>query len=80
MDFKPLQASKTFRYPLGHVAHTTCTVAELREFLTQFPADMPVMGAWEGQVRGLSHPGVEPIDWGFEADREDVLILDAELA
>ena len=39
---------KTFHYAAGHEAGSTMTVAELRQFLADYPDDMPVFASWEG--------------------------------
>lgn len=41
---------KTFRYALGHENGKTMTVAELREKLSEYPQDMPVLATWEGII------------------------------
>lgn len=67
-----LKRGKVFRYPLGHVHFTAPTVSELVEFLSQFPADMPVVVGWEGTIHSLTHPKVH------EYDGCEVLEFDAE--
>jgi hypothetical protein len=39
---------KTFHYPLGHEDFSTLTVAELKEILSKYPDEMPVLATWEG--------------------------------
>lgn len=39
---------KTFHHIQGNVADSTYTIGELIEELGKYPADMPVMGTWEG--------------------------------
>lgn len=52
---------KTFRYPLGHEAHKTMTVSELRAKLAEYPDDLPVFAEWEGV-----HGTMEPRDFSIE--------------
>jgi hypothetical protein len=79
MQTKPLLRSKVFHHKAGHIARRTCTVAELRDYLSQFPENMPIVATWEGTVHGLSSPEVwEDFDYDFEADKCDVLAFDVQ--
>jgi len=48
---------KTFHHKVGTVACTTMTVVELKEFLSKFPDDIPVMEEWEGGTVGRGNEG-----------------------
>lgn len=77
MSLKPLERSKVFHYPLGHVYRRTSTVGELMAFLSQYPQEMPVLVTWEGTIHSLSHPDVE-VFGDVESERCEVLTLNAE--
>lgn len=69
---------KTFRYPLGHEAGKTMTVAELRAVLESYPDDMPVLAEWEG-VQAYIKPdafSVEPVSKGHKDDECRCLVID----
>ena len=71
---------KTFRYPAGHVAGATMTVAELRSRLSDYPDEMPVFGTWE-TVNGYIRPenfSVETVSKGYVADACSCLLIDVE--
>jgi hypothetical protein len=69
---KPLTHRKVYRYRLGHVWFRAVTVGDLMTYLTQFPADMPVLAQWEGTTHSLTSPEVK------QFDGEDALIFDVE--
>ena len=71
---------KTFRYPLGHEAGKTMTVADLKNKLAEYPDDMPVFGEWEG-VHGYVIPenfSIENTSKGHPDESCDCLIIDVE--
>ena len=69
---------KEFRYPAGHSAGKTATVKEMREFLTRFPDDMPVMATWEGVWAYVDpeNAEVEKVTKGNDADACKCLVFD----
>lgn len=69
---------KTFRYPAGHEAGATMTVAELRAALEGFPDDMPVLAEWEGVLAYIQPEAfsVEAVSKGHEDDDCECLVID----
>ena len=67
-----LKRSVVYRYPKGHIHFRTSTVAELVEFLQQFPADMPVLAEWEGQLKGFGYTSVDDVEG------KQTLLIDVE--
>ena len=68
---------KTFRYKKGHEAGKTLTVAELREVLSHYPDDMPVMAEWEcvWAYVCLEAFSIQRVSKGMEEDACDCLVL-----
>jgi hypothetical protein len=72
---------KTFRYELGHTYMETMTVSELIAKLQEFPADMPVVGTWEGvcvPFRGDRLTIKSGFNGGHKDDASDVLMIDVD--
>lgn len=69
---------KTFRFFRGDFAGSTITVKELREALSEFPEDMPVMVEWEGcrSYIDLANFSTYRVSKGFPADECEVLMID----
>jgi hypothetical protein len=69
---------KVFRYELGHKAGETMTVSELAAKLKDYPADMPVMAAWEGCYAYIDADMffVEDVGKGHAADICACLVID----
>lgn len=69
---------RTYRYPLGHVAGQTMTVAEMRKVLEAYPDDMPVFCEWEG-VWAYVEPEnfvVIDVDKGRDDESAPALVID----
>ncbi len=69
---------KTFRYSRRTSAGSTMTVKELKELLSKYPDDMPVMATWEGVTAFIEDSEVVSVSKGMEEDREDCLVFDVE--
>lgn len=68
---------KIFRHERGHEAGRTMTVAELKEKLSQYPDDMPVMALWE-EVYAYIEPqnfDVEKVSKGNKEDECDCVTI-----
>ena len=73
----PPPLSAVFRFPKGHEAFKTATVKDLREWLYNFPDDMPVLATWEGTMNPVSSAFVEI--FAHRADEKTkCLIFDVE--
>ncbi len=77
-EFEYLKQGKTFRYELGHVHFKTATAGEMIEFLKQFPAETPLIAAWEGTAHGFGLAHVVTFDGGHEKDHCFVIEFDVE--
>lgn len=69
---------KVFHHKNGNQCGSTLTVKELRECLSAYPEDMPVMATWEGVVACIEEDmmAVEPIDKGLAVERCEGLLID----
>lgn len=69
---------RAFRYPAGHLAGTTLTVAGLRAVLEKYPADMPVFAEREGVHAFVKDDAfsVSVTGKGFPDDQCEALIID----
>ena len=69
---------KTFLHERGHVAGQTMTVSELRELLTKYQDDMPVLAEWEG-VLAYIEPDNFAVESVFKGNMNDIfgcLVID----
>ena len=67
---------KTFRYSKGNLSGRTMTVMEMKELLSRYPDDMPVMALWEGCNAFIESVEVDSVCKGLEEDRADCLVFD----
>lgn len=71
---------KTFRSERGHIDKVTMTVGELREKLSEYPDEMPILPTWEGIHRGIQKNGFDVIeaDYFHKDDNCSALQIDVE--
>lgn len=69
---------RQFKNKIGNIAGETCTVAELREILSQYPDDIPVFAQWEGCNGYVTNDSVSitMVHKGDKLDSCECLVID----
>jgi hypothetical protein len=62
----------------NHVYAETMTVGELRDELSKYPPDMPVLATWEGVTREIRTENFEVSEYGTPKDNTPCLWIDVE--